>query len=694
MNAVTTLSNDIDGTMYIDDTSGGQTITLTNGCAIGSYDFKTDPYHKDSIYIKAGNFIAFNDKYNRTRLYTIMSVDGDDELDVHCEDIGLDLINEMSNVWNYKVDQTLDFYLNQVIGNSSWKVVYETQGLSSQTRHLTFNNNTDTKLSRLESIMAGFGFECDFQITMQWMEVKSMEIHVYSKLQNRSETDITQRFVDSINLVSLNRSESIENLYTAVLPTGGSSNGKTVDISDIVYDDGQYFTTKGDNKLYDRVYGQKWNRYVGTSNYRTGSYDYIVGHYSSSTTSAATLFDEALADLKEHHDAQLSYEAELLELDSDLGDYIEIVDHSKQQEVFVRARIQEVTNYYTISGQDKGTLANYTIMSTTNGDSIREKLNQISDKVSALASETLYFALDTQGSYAPINAEWSSFKPSEIPSGQWMWIKTVATYMDGTQAVSYTSTKNQIDYVGPETVKSRTTLYFLSTSKTEPLKEDGTAATDDDWSDVQPAYQTDHYFWKRDKVEWSGGTINYTLAQYDQQMTEAYQNATSAQNTANMAAQNATSAQNTANMAAQNASDLNTTVTNMQTNIGSVSDVANTAIEQANSNLRSLEKFKQEIDQGLNARVSKIEAQVVIADDQGIMIKSSTNSSSYIHLTNEGMDVYYGIQSSGTAIKIAAFKSDTEIPNLIVRQRLYVGNHIVEPFVISGENGTGFFWKG
>lgn len=529
MNAVATMSNDIEGTMYIDDTSGGQTITLTSGCAIGSYDFKTDPYHKDSVYIKAGNFIAFTDKYDRTRMYTIMSVDGDDELDVHCEDIGLDLINEMANSWSTGTDQTLDFYLNQVIGNSSWKVVYESDGLSTQTRNLTFDNNTDTNLTRLESIMSSFGFECDFQITLQWMEVKSMEIHVYEKLYNRSENDIAQTFIDSLNLVSLTRSESLEDLYTAVLPTGGSADGKTVDISDIVYDDGQYFTTKGDNVLYDRTMAQKWNRYAGTPNANNGKYDYIYGHYSSSTTSAATLFEEALADLKEHHDVKLSYEAELLDLDADLGDYITIVDHTKQQDVYLKARIQEVTNYYSISGADKGTLANYTIMSSTNGDSLREIVNKIGDKVSALATTTLYFTLDTQGSYAPIKAEWSRFKPLEIPDGYWMWIKTVKVYQNGVEEVTYTSTKDQIDYIGPETVVSRTRLYFLSTSASKALKPDGSEATDDDWSETQPSYESGKYFWSREKVVWSAGTVMYTWALYDRQLTEASQKALTAQ---------------------------------------------------------------------------------------------------------------------------------------------------------------------
>lgn len=522
MDVVASMSNDSQEMLWIDDTSGGQTISLVNGCAIGSFDFKTDPYLPDSVYVKAGNFIAFNDKYNRTRLYTIMTVEGDDELDVHCEDIGLDLINEMANAWNFETDQTLEFYLNQVFGNSSWKVVYEASGLSTQTRHLKFDNNTDTKLSRLESIMSGFGFEGDFQITMEYMSVKSMEFHVYKTLGNKTEYDISKIYIDSINLISLNRSESINDLYTAVLPSGGTVEGKPLDISSIEYDDGQFWTTKGDNKLYDRLTAQKWSRFAGTSAQdKTKDPVYIYGHYSSNTTAVGTLFDEALANLKEHHDVKLSYEAKLLDLDSDLGDWINIVDHAKQQDVYLKARIQEVTNHYTISGEDEGKLANYKLLSSANGDTIRNLLNQIQEKVSKVTVSDLYFTIDDQGSYAPINAEWSVNQP-DIPEGKFLWIKTVDKYSDGTERITYTVTKNKIDYHGPATVVSRVPVYFLSTSQYSALKEDGSTPEKSDWTTTQPAYKDDRYFWKREIVTWSDGSVDYTFATYDQQMTEAY----------------------------------------------------------------------------------------------------------------------------------------------------------------------------
>ena len=523
MDVVASMSNDTDGTMLIDDSNGGQTITLTNGCAIGSYDFTTDPYHKDSAYIKAGNFIAFNDKYNRPRLYTIMTVEGEDELDVHCEDIGLDLINEMANAWNYEIDQTLDFYLNQVIGNSSWKIVYETDGLSSQTRHLKFDNNTDTKLSRLESIMSSFGLECDFQITIAYMRVQSMEIHVYETLFNRTSDDVKHKYLDSINLVSLNRNESIEDLYTAVLATGGTVDGKEIDISTVEYDDGRYFTTKGDNKLYDRVAAETWNRFSGTTDQGSTDPGYIYGHYSSDTTSVGTLFDEAMSDLKEHHEMKLSYEAKLLDLDADIGDWVEIVDRSKTTKVYLKARIQEVVNHYSNPQEDSGTLANYVLMSTTNGDNIRSLLNQIQAKVSNIVSTKLYFALSYNGSYPPANADWSTTMPN-IPDGMFMWIKSDTLYSDGTHSVQYTVTKDKNNWYGPSTAAKRDVVYILSVSKKAVSNEDGSVPKDEDWSATQPPFTKGKYVWSRDKVTWANGMVTYGDPVFNAWTTDTYEN--------------------------------------------------------------------------------------------------------------------------------------------------------------------------
>lgn len=693
MDVVASMSNDSREMLWIDDTSGGQTISLINGCAIGSFDFKTDPYLPDSVYVKAGNFIAFNDKYNRTRLYTIMTVEGDDELDVHCEDIGLDLINEMANAWNFETDQTLDFYLNQVFGNSSWKVVYEASGLSTQTRHLKFDNNTDTKLSRLESIMSGFGFEGDFQITMEYMSVKTMEFHVYKTLGNKTEYDINKIYIDSINLISLNRSESIDDLYTAVLPTGGQVAGKPLDISSVEYDDGQFWTTKGDNKLYDRLAAQKWSRFAGTSAQdKTRDPAYIYGHYSSSTTAVGTLFDEALTNLKEHHDIKLAYEAKLLDLDSDLGDWIKIVDHAKQQDVYLKARIQEVTNHYTVSGEDEGKLANYKLLSTANGDTIRNLLNQIQEKVSKVTVSDLYFTIDDQGSYAPINAEWSVHQP-DIPEGKFLWIKTVDKYSDGTERVTYTVTKNKINYQGPATVVSRVPVYFLSTSQYSALKEDGTAPDKSDWTTEQPAYKDGRYFWKREIVTWSDGSVDYTFETYDQQMTEASKKANdasnkadNAQSSADKANTNASNAQNSANNALDAANKADAKADQATSDAESANTAAQTAKKQADA-AQKASNNANELANSAWKGVSTLE-QVVKVDQGGVKVLEAANSKNYAKMQSTGLHVFTN------DVQVAQFGEESKMRNLAVQDYFMFGAHRAELLTVNGVQGTAFYWIG
>lgn len=515
-NVVASMSNDATNTMWIDDSSGGQTISLTNGCAIGSYDFKTDAHHEDSVYITVGNFIAFIDKYNKTRLYTIMSVDCDgDDLDVHCEDIGLDLLNEMTNAWNYETEQTCEFYMNQAIGSSSWIVQFDTDGLASQTRALSFTSSTDTCLQRLEDVMSSFGFECDFEITMTRTLVTSMIIHVYEKLQNRTENDISQRFIDGINLVSLNRNESIENLYTAVRVTGGNVDGKTLDISDVAYDDGQYFTTKGDNIIYDKVNAANYSRFSGTTDWDdTSDVKYIYGHYESNTTEIGTLFNEGLADLKEHSRPQLSYEAKVTDIQAELGDYVTVVDQSLPQKVYIRARIQEVVNYYTIDGEDTCTLANYTIIKS-NADSILTKLAALEEQVSKVKDSKTYFCLGDNGSYPPSNAVWSEMQPAEIPSGKWMWVKTVTTNSDDTQQIVYTATKSKVEYAPVAQIVSVDDEYCLSDSTTS-------VGDNPKWETTQPTYSKGKYLWTRKVVTWSDGNVEHAVATYEAWTSENY----------------------------------------------------------------------------------------------------------------------------------------------------------------------------
>ena len=237
MHVLCTASTDLLKSLPIDDSSGGQTIAITNNCAIGTYDFTVDPRHPDAVYVTEGNYIAFRDKYGKDRLYTIMAVEGDDSWDVHCEDIGIDLINETAVPWDYTGNpKTIADTLAPVLLDSGWEIgVNEVAGYQRATK---YEGTTDSQLTRIGDVCNVFDSECEFAIEMKGAKVTKQVINIYKTLGQ----DMTQqRFVDGINLLPVSAvmekrwmesgrislpSSMMTGIFTAPRETSGFTAGK------------------------------------------------------------------------------------------------------------------------------------------------------------------------------------------------------------------------------------------------------------------------------------------------------------------------------------------------------------------------------------------------------------------------------------------------------------------------------------
>lgn len=296
-------STDLPNSLPIDDSSGGQEISITNNCAIGTYDFTTNPRHPDSVYITEGNYIAFRDKYGKDRLYTIMSIEGDEEWDVHCEDIGLDLINEYAVPWDYSA-RTIQDTLSGVLYDTGWEIGINE--VASYKRATKFEGTTDSQLTRIGDVCNQFDAECDFVIEMKGAKVTKQIINIYKTL---GEDKTQQRFIDNINLISLSRSGTIEDLVTCVICYGKEDeNGKKTDITSISYDDGRYYSPKGNPRIFDREARNKWSRFRAYDYEGQGEFDgYINGTFEYDTDSPQELFNRGLSDLKSRNDVKVSY---------------------------------------------------------------------------------------------------------------------------------------------------------------------------------------------------------------------------------------------------------------------------------------------------------------------------------------------------------------------------------------------------
>lgn len=440
MRVFCSLSTDAPDSLPVDDSSGGQKINIVNGVATGTYDFITYTFHKDSKYIESGNYVAFVDKYGRHRLYTIMTVDGEDELDVHCEDIGIDLINEDTDSWDTTGNpETIETTLGRVLGDTGWTV--GRNEIPNRKRATKYDSITDTQLARVGMIMNSFEAECDFEIVLDGSKVVKQVVNIYKTL---GEDKTQQRFIDEINLTALRRNESIEDLCTCVRCYGKEVDGKTTTIADIVYDDGRYYSPKGHVRIYDREARNKWSRFRAYNFEGQGEFlGYINGTFKYDTDSAQELFNRGLEELKSRNEKKVAYEASLYKLQADIGDAVQVASTRSGEPIYLSARVQSVTNHYTVNGEDTGVLANYTLLESNPSQSTSDLLEELKKQIVSVSGSTISYQIGASGTEPP-TGDWQT-TPIDPGNGMYLWTRTVTLYSDGSSTTAYSVSKNGVD---------------------------------------------------------------------------------------------------------------------------------------------------------------------------------------------------------------------------------------------------------
>jgi hypothetical protein len=500
MHVLCTPSTDLPQTLPIDDSgdSLGQEISITNNSAVGTYDFTTDPRHPASVYITEGNYIAFRDKYGKDRLYTIMSIEGDEEWTVHCEDIGLDLINEYAVPWDYTA-RSIEDTLSVVLHDSGWEIGINE--VSSYKRATKFEGTTDSQLTRIGDVCNQFDAECEFAIEMKGAKVTKQVINIYKTL---GEDKTQQRFIDNINLISLSRSGSIEDLITCIRCYGKEDeNGNKLTIADINYDDGRYFSPKGEHRIYDREARNKWSRFRAYDYEGQGEFDgYIVGTFEYDTDDANELLNRGLTELKSRNDVKVTYEASLYDLRADIGDTVQIADNRFQEKVYLSARIQSVRNHYTVSGQDSGVLANYKILTSNPTSQVTQIMEQLKDQIVSVKSTEITYQIGSSG-VEPPEGQWVPNPPQTSP-GQYLWTRKTTTYTNGSQTTEYSVSRNGDD--GKDGEDGKDGRGVRSTSVTYQSSSSGTTIPTGVWSSSIPSVSAGKYLWTRTVIEYTDDT--------------------------------------------------------------------------------------------------------------------------------------------------------------------------------------------
>lgn len=363
-----------------------QTILISNNVVVSTYDFTVPSNHKDANSLQMGNYIVFRDKYKKMRMYTLVSYDGDDiSRTWHSEDVGMDLINETANKWTLKEPHPIDWYLNKyVLDDSGWTIGINE--ISNLTRSLSFDGQSDSKLTRLGDIANQFdGAEVDFTIEMNGSTITKQVVNIYKKVG----TDLTQqRFVDSVNLQSLQSSGSIANICTAMLGLGSSlqnedsSDGGQITFINELYDDGRYYSPVGQPYIFDRVGRQQWSRYRGFGFDKQGEFEgYIDGLFTYDTSDPKELLKRTLTEIKKRVSPEETFQANLLDIKADVGDYVQIAHNNYNPPIYLSARVEQVENCYTADGQDIGTLGDYTRLQSQIDPRVQQMMDGLANQL-------------------------------------------------------------------------------------------------------------------------------------------------------------------------------------------------------------------------------------------------------------------------------------------------------------------------
>ncbi|MCP8848930.1 hypothetical protein LOX61_00210 [Latilactobacillus curvatus] len=422
-----------------------QTIVLQNNTVVSTYDFSVQQKHPDATNLKYGNYVVFRDKYDKARMYTLISHDGDDLTQTwHAEDIGLDLLNETADKWDYTGESHgIDWYFNNlVLKDTGWSIGINE--ISNLTRGLKFDGQSDTQLKRLGDIANQFdGAEIDFEVELDGSRVTKQVVNIYRKVGNSM---TQQRFIDAVNLKSLQSSGSIEDLCTAMIGYGSQPDIKDgdnaedvppIDFADLSYDDGQFFSPKGDKAVYDRLNHLVWSRYSGfdTTN-QNETKGYITSIYNYETKDPNELLNRTITQLKKRNAPSETYEANLLDINADIGDEVQIAHNNYNPPIYLSARVESVTNCYTASGQDTGILGDYQKLESQIDPRIKEMIDQLADQIKPNYTWIRY-AKDDKGTgmtstptadtkYVAIVSNKPTGVPSDNPAdyaGHWQLIK-------------------------------------------------------------------------------------------------------------------------------------------------------------------------------------------------------------------------------------------------------------------------------
>lgn len=309
-----------------------KTEDVNDGVAVFECDLSYDAESRLKIEscTSAGNYIlrqisGVDGVIDCAEYYTIITSESNpmsQTVHIYAEDAGLDLLNEI--VGAYEADKAYNaaYYINKFADDSGFEI--GVNEISNLTRKLSWDGE-ETATKRLLSVATQFdNAEIDFSF-----EVKNMTVtHKYINIRKKRGTDKRAELRIEKDISDIRITQSIEDLATAYLCTGGTPEGSEdpITLKGYKYDDGDFYVDGAYVKSRKAL--EKWSRYQIKTEKGNGT-GHIVKTFSYDTTSKSELCNRAVASLQKICDVNVTYEISLYKLpqNAEIGDAIYIIDN-------------------------------------------------------------------------------------------------------------------------------------------------------------------------------------------------------------------------------------------------------------------------------------------------------------------------------------------------------------------------------
>ena len=333
-------------------------------------------------YTTPGNYVLRKCKRDKDILFQIIEAEKDDEAGtwhIYCEDVGLDLLDEVALKTNNAKNLTVTQAVNNTIIGSGYEI-----GINKVTDNTTklCEFSEQTRSERLKEIAELFEVELDYRFTLSedGHTVNHKYIDIYKKRGSNNGVFLRKgRDIDNITIT-----KSIENLATSLYAYGDADDsGVPVTLDGYKYDDGDFVVAAqtfddrdGDGKadtgycLQSRKALEKWGRSVN------GTKRHITKLYNLNTVSQKALFEGTLKELKSVCEIAVNYECSITNTEKEvaLGDTVNVVD--EKSKLFLSARVLKIETS-EVDRTKVLTLGDYLIKQSGISEQTRQNITQI-----------------------------------------------------------------------------------------------------------------------------------------------------------------------------------------------------------------------------------------------------------------------------------------------------------------------------